>query len=364
MKDENKCNVIFKRIIKKEFTVHPISCDMTDYQNYKLQVDKLFNDPKYYFSNSLNGKEKVIIGKKISNIKFHNRIPLIPTKSPRKTFSSKKSNKNSPKRISSKIISPKKTNYSFFSNHSNLQPNQKYVDNITLNQIYDNFRKKQPILVKKKNFSLLNSITKSDFEQKIETQERTLKKFYNQTKSRNKMIKRILDLTNKDEKHLLINTSDNYRIKKEFITEIEEEVEKNKQKPLYSWQTSLRYSNDFKDNYYINVGIRNPNWQLFINKDIKGNKECIRNPSFDFCINNNDNNNVFKKILNSGYVIKTIPSKNIPIKNLYKLCIKGEKLLSFESNNSKLLKGRKILHFNENEPIEKKEYLITHLNNE
>ena len=41
-----------------------------------------------------------------------------------------------------------------------------------------------------------------------------------------------------------------------------------KQKPLYNWQTTLRFNENDKEkneNYFINVGLKYPNWQLVKN---------------------------------------------------------------------------------------------------
>ena len=359
MNEGNKCNVLFKRINKKELTIHRLSQENTNTKNYRIQIDKLFNDPKYFFSNSINGKE-IVIGKRLSNVTFHNHIPLIPTKGKKNTLYKKTT---SYRILSSKYNSPKKTNNSFSRILNNLPSNQKYIENEELDEIYDNFRKKSYDKNKTNNSLFHHSRKiKSDLEIKMQLQEKALKKFNLQTKSRNKIIKKILELTNKDKKNILMNSSDNYRIKKEFITQLEEENEKKKQKPFYHWQTTLRFNdNDKNGNYFINVGIKYPNWQLVKNTIYKREKnEYIRNPSLDYSFLNENVGNGFNNLFKSG-IIKKIPKRNIQKRNLYKLSIKGENLLSFESNNSKLLKGRKILHLSEFEPEEKKSYLITEL---
>lgn len=364
MKEGNKCNVLFKRVNKKELTIHRLENEKSNNKSYKSQIDKLFNDPKYFFSSSINGKE-IVIGKRLSNITFHNHIPLIPIRGKKNNYLKK--NTTSYKILSPKITSSKKNNTSFSQTLNNLPSNQKYIDNEELDEIYDNFRKKA-IYKNKSNNSVFHHSrkVKSDLELKMQLQEKALKKFNIQNKSRNKIIKKILEITNKDEKNILINSSDNYRIKKEFITQLEEENEKKKQKPLYNWQTTLRFNENDKEkneNYFINVGLKYPNWQLVKNTIYKReNNEYIRNPSLDYSILNDNIGKGFKNLFKNG-IIKKIPNRNIQKRNFFKLSIKGESLLSFESNNSKLLKGRKILHLSELEPEEKKSYLITELNN-
>ena len=78
-----------KTKLRKEFFIQPLSQDNEDNKKYTNELNKLFNDPNHYFSTKVNGKE-IVIGKKLSNIKYHNNIPLIQTKPTKKYFFSKK----------------------------------------------------------------------------------------------------------------------------------------------------------------------------------------------------------------------------------------------------------------------------------
>ena len=365
-----KNNLILKHLKekKKELFIHPISQDKKIYDKVNKELNILYNDPKYYFSNSINGNE-IIIGKKFSNMNFRNKIPLLHHKIIKR---------NLIKKLSSKIAFVSKSssymkNINIFNYRNSINKNQKYVDNNDLDRIYNNFRKIQNEKIihsnsEKKN--MFNSISKIEINKKIENQENALKCYAKEKNKRNRIIKKILQLTNKDEQNILINSSDDYRIKKEIKTQLEDEKNSN-QKSLYNWQTSLRFSNNYDENYYINIGVKQPYWQIVKNKKKINKKELIRSPSFNIKTfynnidsNNNNftysnsttniNNTVFRKTFGNNDLFKKIYQK----RNLVQLCIKGKDLLTFESNNSKLLKGRKILHINNFKPDELKNYII------
>jgi hypothetical protein len=353
---------------KKKLFIYPISHEMKMYDKINKELDTLYNDPKYYFSNSLNGNE-IIIGKKFSNMTYRNKIPLLRHKIIKRNFIKKLSTKMG-------FVSKSSTNLknlNSFNQRKSLKINQKYVDNDDLNRIYKNFSiiKNEKINnsnSEKKNNSQYNSISKIEINKKIKYQENALKCYVKEKNNRNKIIKKILDLTNKDESNILINSSDEYRIKKEIKTQLEEEKNSCIQKSLYNWQTSLRFTNNYDDNYYINIGVKQPYWQIIKNKNKINEKELIRNPSFNIkTYNNIENNNNFSYSnsttnINTTLFRKTFENSNsipkTPRRNLVQLCIKGKDLLTFESNNSKLLKGRKILHINNFKPDELKNYII------
>ena len=180
-------------------------------------------------------------------------------------------------------------------------------------------------------------------------------------------------ITKKDKKDILMNISNTYRIKKEFINYIDEEDKILNPNQIFGWFTSLRYSENGDLKYYVNVGNKNENWQLFPLKPFKKESEIIRNPSLDKSIYNCKslksyfNNNYlekkfprsysyFKSWNNEDHKINKIKVRRNEKRNeiLYdnhenktdfqNLCINGENLLSFEFENSKLLQGKKILN--------------------
>ncbi len=368
----NEKNNLFLKLSKekkKELLIQPLSHNMKIYDKINKELDILYNNPKYYLSSSLNGNE-IIIGKKFSNMNFRNKIPLLRRKTIKRNFIKKFSNRMN-------LASKSSSNFKNINTLYQKKPskiNQQYVDNDDLDRIYDNFRKiknekKINSNSEKKNTILFHSISKREINKKIENQENALKCYVKEENNRNKLIKKILELTNKDEKNILMNSSDKYRIKQEIKTQLEEETNPNIQKSLYNWQTSLRFTNNYDDNYYINIGVKHPNWQIVRNKNKTNEKELIRNPSFNIKTYNkieknnnmtysNSTSNINHTLYKNLFEQTNLFSKINIRRNFAQLCIKGKDLLTFESNNSKLLKGRKILNLNPLKPDESKNYII------
>ena len=363
--------------MKKELILHNISNDQENYEKYKDKTNILFNDPNYYFSTKHEGN-KIIFGKKLSKIKFHNNIPLFKTKALKKSVILK--NKISTIKTSTGMsISSKINNNS----NNNLNSNQKYIGNEELKNIYDSFKR-----IQFKNLPLSNSTKnllkdedygmKSKLSKNFDLQEKALKNYLSENKNKKNIMSKIMKITKKDKKDILMNISNAYRIKKEFINYIDEEDKIIHPNQYFGWLTSLRYSEKGDLKYYVNVGNKNENWQLFPLKPFKNDSEIIRNPSFDKSIynckslksyfnnnylkkkfprsysyfkswNNENNNNNNKNFSRNKKIDKILYDNHENKTDFQNLCVNGENLLSFELENSKLLQGKKILNtFNEN----------------
>ncbi len=359
--------------IKKELVIHNISNDQENYEKYKDKTNILFNDPNFYFSTKHEGNN-IVFGKKLSKIKFHNNIPLFKTKAQKKSVMLK--NRLTSIKSSTGMSISSKINYN--NNNTNLNNNQKYIGNEELKNIYESFKR-----IELKNLPLSNSaknlLKDEDYEMKsklsknFDLQEKALKNYLSENKNKNNIISKIMRITKKDKKDILMNISNVYRIKKEFINYIDEEDKILNPNQIFGWFTSLRYSENGDLKYYVNVGNKNENWQLFPLKPFKKESEIIRNPSLDKSIYNCKslksyfNNNYlekkfprsysyFKSWNNEDHKINKIKVRRNEKRNeiLYdnhenktdfqNLCINGENLLSFEFENSKLLQGKKILN--------------------
>ena len=363
--------------IKTELILHNLSNDKENFEKYKDKTNIIFNDPNFYFSTKHEGN-KIIIGKKLSKIKFHNNIPLFQTKAQKKSVMLK-NRLTSLKTSTGMSISSKINN----NPNNHLNNNQKYIDNEELKNIYDSFKR-----IQFKNLPLSNSsknlLKDEDYEMKsklsknFELQEKALKNYLSENKNKNNIISKIMKITKKDKKDILINISNTYRIKKEFINYIDEENKILHPNQYFGWLTSLRYSEKGDLKYYVNVGNKNENWQLFPLKPFKNDSEIIRNPSFDKSIynckslksyfnnnylkkkfprsysyfkswNNENNNNNNKNFSRNKKIDKILYDNHENKTDFQNLCVNGENLLSFELENSKLLQGKKILNtFNEN----------------
>ena len=367
-----------KTKLRKEFFIQPLSQDNKDNKKYTNEINKLFNDPNHYFSTRLNGKE-IVIGKKLSNIKYHNNIPLIQTKPTKKYFFSKKRSSQIAN-LKGNINIPKSSIIKINSRQSqNLKPNQKYIDNNGLKEIYDNFKHIQNTSssISKKNLINPDNIIKKEITQIFNIQTKSLHKFLTENNHKNKIISKIIKKTKKPKKDILMNTSHLFRVKKEFINHIQDESNKISQKPMFCWNTSLRNTNNSNKQYFVNIGIKNPEWFLFKNSnDDLMNNETIRNPSFD---RNVYKNKSLRTFFHNEYLKKNFPKSYSYFENLNSqnsdnntnefsdsiypsefnsLHIKGKNLLSFELGNSKLLKGKKILNSSDFSPDQTKDFIF------
>jgi hypothetical protein len=367
-----------KTKLRKEFFIQPLSQDNKDNKKYTNEINKLFNDPNHYFSTRLNGKE-IVIGKKLSNIKYHNNIPLIQTKPTKKYFFSKKRSSQIAN-LKGNINIPKSSIIKINSRQSqNLKPNQKYIDNNGLKEIYDNFKHIQNTSssISKKNLINPDNIIKKEITQIFNIQTKSLHKFLTENNHKNKIISKIIKKTKKPKKDILMNTLHLFRVKKEFINHIQEESNKILQKPIFSWNTSLRNTRNSNKQYFVNIGLKNPEWFLFKNSnDDLMNNETIRNPSFD---RNVYKNKSLRTFFHNEYLKKNFPKSYSYFENLNSqnsdnntnefsdsiypsefnsLHIKGKNLLSFELGNSKLLKGKKILNSSDFSPDQTKDFIF------
>ena len=367
-----------KTKLRKEFFIQPLSQDNKDNKQYTNEINKLFNDPNHYFSTRLNGKE-IVIGKKLSNIKYHNNIPLIQTKPTKKYFFSKKRSSQIAN-LKGNINIPKSSIIKINSRQSqNLKPNQKYIDNDSLKKIYENFKHIQNTSSSISNKNLINpdNIIKKEITQIFNIQTKSLNKFLTENNKKNKIISKIIKKTKKPKKDILMNTLHLFRVKKEFINHIQDESNKISQKPIFCWNTSLRNTNNSNKQYFVNIGLKNPEWFLFKNSnDDLMNNETIRNPSFD---RNVYKNKSLRTFFHNEYLKKNFPKSYSYFENLNSqnsdnntnefsdsiypsefnsLHIKGKNLLSFELGNSKLLKGKKILNSSDFSPDQTKDFIF------
>ena len=355
-----------KTKLRKEFFIQPLSQDNKDNKQYTNEINKLFNDPNHYFSTRLNGKE-IVIGKKLSNIKYHNNIPLIQTKPTKKYFFSKKRSSQIAN-LKGNINIPKSSIIKINSRQSqNLKPNQKYIDNNGLKEIYDNFKHIQNTSssISKKNLINPDNIIKKEITQIFNIQTKSLHKFLTENNHKNKIISKIIKKTKKPKKDILMNTSHLFRVKKEFINHIQDESNKILQKPIFSWNTSLRNTRNSNKQYFVNIGLKNPEWYLFKNSnDDLMNNETISLRTFF-------HNEYLKKNFPKSYsYFQNLNSQNYDNNNINdfsdsiypsefnSLYIKGENLLSFELGNSKLLKGKKILNSSDFSPDQTKDFIF------
>jgi len=263
-----------------------------------------------YFCHSVEKKNySYIIGKKPSNIKNHNFIPLIQT------------NINNNSNILRSIKTIKKTTKlkNIFLNKYNLFfREKKKINENDLNEIYfklkNNFNEKY----NKKMNNNYNIINMNKENIKFHLQKITLKNLNKLKNSEKKLNKRLIKKSHKNSSdNLLINKSQNYRIKNEFLNYLEKENKKIKELSFIEWKNSLREINNNESKIeFKNEIIRNPNKKDYLQKLLKK-------------YNKNNNNLILKKV-NSV--------------DLYDIKLKGNNLLDFEYDIAKSIKGKKVIN--------------------
>jgi hypothetical protein len=286
-------------------------CHSVDKKKYSYIMENLFNNPNKFLEFSFDDKYKYIIGKKPSNIKNHNFIPLIQT------------NINNNSNILRSIKTIKKTTKlkNIFLNKYNLFfREKKKINENDLNEIYfklkNNFNEKYNKKIND-NYNIIN-MNKENI--KFHLQQLTLKNF-NKLKNLEKILnKRLIKKSHKNSSdNLLINKSQNYRIKNEILNYLEKENKKNKELSFIEWKNSLREINNNNNNES--------------NIEFKNNNEIIRNPNKKDYLKNlllkNKNNLILKKV-NSV--------------DLYDIKLKGNNLLDVEFDIAKNIKGKKVIN--------------------
>jgi len=293
-------------------------CHSVEKKNLSYYLENLFNNPNKFLEFSFDDKYKYIIGKKQSNIKNHNYIPLIQT------------NINVNNNILKSIKTLKKTSKikNVFLNKYNLFfKEKKKINENDLNEIYFKFKNNfnEKYNNKNNNNNNYNKINMNKENIKFHLQQITLKNFSKLKNLEKKLNKRLIKKSHKNSNdNLLMNKSQNFRIKNEFLNYLEKENKKTKEISFNEWKMSLRDNN--------NIQSKN------VNDDYKNNNsEIIRNPNKKDYLKNfllkkydkNINSNLLKKV-NSV--------------DLYDIQIKGNNLLDLEYDMAKSIKGKKVIN--------------------
>jgi hypothetical protein len=331
---------------KRSLLLHKVS-KSSPYQNYyQTAHSSLFSNSSTFFSSTYDGKE-VIIGKKnssfrIAPIKSHlNPLTRLIRRSLMHHESTKSIRKSNISCLSSLFAALNAKN-------SNLLPNQHYIDETELNQIYNDFKSLHKHNTISAKLTPTNRICYKDNMSKLfNMQEKALMKIKENAKQTNKMIEYISKKSKKCPNELLFNKVNDYRIRKELQNEREEKMKKMNSNSIYDWQLTLRQDPPKAEVNYLNIGTdKNPKWQMVVNASTRNVKEIIRNPSVNEVVScKNEMRKYFKNNNNNKYLKECFSNKTIDVADHRKLDleIKGKDLLKFEQDNSKLLGKRKIL---------------------
>ena len=288
------------------------------YKNESLidNMNKCFEIPSEY----LEDTENVIVGKKLSS-KFLGKIP----KGPRYTdsnklipysivgtpsiFETRKSKKKTCIYFTNALTNLKfiKSNITNISDVSNF----KDINDDEINELYDNTKNR--ILANSKNKYNIkinnNSFTPEQFRCKNNPQENFFKLNDKYDKINKKLENRISHKLNRSKNDLLINKSDDFRIKKE---EIEKKIIYSI-KDSYLWVLSLKKPSDHTA--YVNSGNKNRPMWIKINEENKKEVEMIRKPKIKVL---NDSYEFISKSLSKSKMRKNIfEDKSLYVENLF-----------------------------------------------
>lgn len=219
--------------------------------------------------------------------------------------------------------------------------NYESIDEYKLKTIYSTFN----------NLKVLNSNKVNEFMKKLpeevnkslNTQEKILNKKYNFDSNTHSMSRYLSKRVKKSEEELLMNKTDNYRLKKEIAEVFESKKTVDEKYGVYSWMIGLRKPENFNGSRlaYVNYGDNyQPLW-LGVRETNPKQQEVVRKPN-SYAVKD------LKK--NNKYLINTTDLANInELEGLNDLQVRGHDLLKSEIDFSSALTGKKILY--------KKEYM-------
>ena len=365
LKDENNKENMKDRIMNTE----PNHCLYTRKQN-RLELDKgvisklifnSFNDPDNYFSM----ESPVHVGKRI-HLK---KIDVVIRKEGRR-FSNIKNQQSKKQTVSSAKSLSGDTNKSMSMNYkrkSVTNNNFEYIDNNSLKNIFENFKKLKihNKLMKDNEISISRSVNrnKSNIDENNSNHKTTNPNesndiaypydLYHFLDYQNKQIsanknneKRVIALSkflskriNQKEDELLINKIDLFKYKKEMIKEIAGTKPKDEKFGKFQWNMDLRHyrREPGRRQLYVNVNSdRNPFWGVIVDRYPDHKERAVR-PGYNL------NQKEFLKFEKNMKKSKLkYSSRNY--RNLDDLNVKGDNLFNVEYQREMSTKGRKILH--------------------
>jgi hypothetical protein len=222
------------------------------------------------------------------------------------------------------------------------------VDEHKLRSIYNEFQKKI-----NKNNEKFNEFLKYVPEQianNLKYQEHKLSTFEAEEKKFQRLAKFLSKRSNKKLDDLLINKTDDSRLKKEIAEIIENNKSFEERFGNYSWNMSLRRPKNFVGTRFALINVGSPNNPMWVNKkDVSPyNMEMIRKP-------NHKKEEMIRSLSNNRYFMQTIdPASTLELSkldNLKDVGVEGQNLLKVEMENAQNLTGKKIVY--------KKDYLAS-----
>ena len=352
-------------------------------------ISSLFANPNTYLQLPEESKFSFVIGRRLKGPRFDENDNLIPYSIVGEKYFKKKknlfNNNNNSESISFNRSMVRSNTQKL--NNNNLS---EYINDYQLKNIFNNF--KENIEKNKynnnnndelyKTINLPKCLEKNLLTNHLNIQEKNLENFNNIQQFRKNFIKK-KEFKKHNNHNLLLNKSDNFRLKKEsleFLYNLNNKNNKNNNYPnigngLQNWAMGLRRPKNFKGirRGYVNIGNDiHPFWSKIQEKFPIVNENIVI-PSNNNETNNNNNNsnilftrtltenisrNMFNNTLssfnNNNYYNYNLTenidfnktNRNIQLNlnktiNLSKLDVQGKKLIDVEENIIKEMKGKK-----------------------
>lgn len=346
---QNTNKILFSRRINNE---------EKNKRKINLEFDKYFNDPESYFSNStpiqignkVTIKSMDLAGNKDSNKKMPSKFCNSPKGNLSNSFikiTKQESNNNKPTGFGKKNfnsyydIIDNKTLEFIYQNFKLERSRNKQSNNpdISLSRSVSNRREKSlPIKLAKNTQGSKKLIFPYDLLNSLNHQNKQISLMKSNIKSTKNLSKYLSKKLRKNENDLLINNLDLYRYKKEILSGINKERNKEEKFGKFQWKMNLRKSPNFigENKLYINLTTEsNPLFGLLIDK-------CPYTREYAIKSGYNLNQKEFIKFENNKNIKDSQNLTNV--KKLDDLNITGKNLLKLEYNREMSSQGRKKLY--------------------
>lgn len=310
-----------KRLVTKKLKPNKSS-------NLILTVNELFNNPLNYFINELPN-QRILFNQQFNKSR-HATIP-IPSQ-----ISREKS-----REFRGKMIGSIFARSSSLRNFISTRPRE--INDEELNRIYSKYRTKQIKYFKSSGnmFSEHDNICHL-----FNKQQHILKGISKAQEQNHEIIHHLCNKTKRNQEQLVISKSSYYRLKKEVINDLDNEIQSRNPMPYLKWAQTLRNKNNTSTDSMIILSVDKPQNRIQFS-DTKFSEENLIKPH----ILNKKQLKEMKRFLNNSYLKKKISvighkliTKKIELSETMNLVeVKGNDLLGFEKKLSESLKGRKLL---------------------
>ena len=335
-----------KENFKKTFLLHKIN--LSNHKNYEKEIRNQFENIENYFDTS----NKIIIGKKI-NFSSLNEIPeaggrgggFRRTMKMKKTMKSEDLNCGSPN-------GNQKTPYEI----------------LDVNSINHYFEQIKQLSIKNNNQKSLNKSLKylpTNIQKKLRYQQSSLNNKKNNDNHVRSLSNYLISKTKKDQKQLLLNTINEFQIKRGIIKTIDNSVPFDKKYGVYNWNVSLRRPKNFVGTRtsMINIGTNsNPFWAIIREKNPSENEFVVKTEGNSYKNNiqkykklrlSTDSNNKMitgDQLTVNNYYYNTVATSSINeqkkidiLNDINTLSLSGKNLLNLEYDSALNMKGKILL---------------------